>query len=35
METFRGDKLEIRARESDVEKYLEGCISGARSELVK
>ncbi|KAL4789263.1 ankyrin [Aspergillus venezuelensis] len=35
VESFRGDKLEIRAHESDVEKYLEGRISLARSELLK
>ncbi|KAJ5826584.1 ankyrin [Penicillium robsamsonii] len=34
MERFSGDKLEIRAHESDVEKYLEGRISQAGSELL-
>lgn len=34
-ERLRGDKLEIRAHESDVEKYLEGRFSRARSELLK
>ncbi|OQD86803.1 hypothetical protein PENANT_c007G02642 [Penicillium antarcticum] len=35
MERFSGDKLEIRAQESDVKKYLEGRISQAGSELLK
>ncbi|RAH55917.1 ankyrin [Aspergillus piperis CBS 112811] len=35
VKSFRGDNLEIRAHESDVEKYLEGRISMARSELLQ
>ena len=35
MERFSGHKLEIHAHESDVEKYLEGRISRARSKLLK
>jgi hypothetical protein len=35
VERFSGDNLEIRAHESDVEKYIEGRISQAGSELLK
>ena len=34
-EKFNGITLEIRAHESDVRKYLEGCISQTESKLLK
>lgn len=35
IEKFNGITLEIRAHESDVQKYLEGCISQAESKFLK